>query len=97
MGNNVKSVDTHGLKMVGLEKASKETVGIDWRSGCYVQISYDRGDGEIMTNFHVSENDWTKYHSKSIITVCNARRHVTMQQIADTIYENVKIAEHYGD
>lgn len=41
--------------------------------------------GEVMAEYHVDVNDWTRYHSNSIISVCNAREPVTMQGIADAI------------
>lgn len=78
-------VNTYGMKMHGLKKAAGETKGLSYYRGDYVQISYDRSDGEILTNYHVSTNSWSEYHDPQIITVCNAREPMTMQQIADEI------------
>ena len=38
-----------------------------------------------MAEYHVDVNDWTRYHSNSIISVCNAREPMTMQDIADAL------------
>ena len=84
-------INTHGIPMHGLRKASGETKGLRPNSCEYVQISYDRGDGSILTDYHCSigQNSWTQYHDASIITVCNASRAMTMQQIADCIHERL--------
>ena len=80
-------INKHGMKMEGLRAASGETC--TWAG--YTQVSYDMADGQILTNDHAgnSENSWTRYHSSSIITVLNARRHYTMQEIADIICDKV--------
>lgn len=86
-------VDKHNLKMVGLREAAGETKGLrGYFSGEYVQISYDRDDGEILTNYHYSlgQNSWSDYHCESIITVCFASDPMTMQEIADAIYDAVE-------
>lgn len=80
------AVNKHGIKMVGLRKAAGETKGLPVRN-CYVQISYDRADGTILTNWHCSigGNSWTVYHDDSVITVATACYPKTMQEIADVI------------
>jgi hypothetical protein len=75
-------VNKYGMNMNGLKKASGETCNCNRG---YVQISYDRADGEVMAVYQLSDNDWTEYHSESIVTVANTRRHMTMQEIADAI------------
>ena len=70
------------MNMNGLKKASG--VWCNCNRG-YVQISYDRADGEVMAVYQLSDDDWTEYHSESIVTVANTRRHMTMQEIADAI------------
>lgn len=72
-------LEKYGIKMQGLKKAAGETKGLDGWNG-YVQISYDRADGEVMAKYHVDVNDWTRYHSNSIISVCNAREPMTISQ-----------------
>lgn len=77
-------LEKYGIKMQGLKMAAKETKWLDGWNG-YVQISYDQADGEVMAEYHVDVNDWTRYHSNSIISVCNAREPMTMQGIADAV------------
>lgn len=77
-------LEKYGIKMKGLKKAAGETKGLDGWNG-YAQISYDRADGEVMAEYHVSVNDWTRYRSNSIISVCNALEPMTMQGIADAV------------
>lgn len=81
----------HGLKMNGLKAASGETQNYGYYSGCYVQISYDTRDGQVLTSFHCSlgQNSWTEYHSDKIVHICNTSRHMTMQEIADKIAQEV--------
>lgn len=80
-------INKYGMKMEGLRAASGETTS--WAG--YTQVSYDMNDGQILTNDHAGTPDssWTQYHSNSIITVLNASRHYTMQEIADVIHDKV--------
>lgn len=85
--------NTYGMKMAGLRKAAGETKGLcGYYSGCYVQISYDQDTGEILTDYHYSlgQNSWSEYHDPAVITVCNASKPMTMQQIADEIFTAVE-------
>lgn len=81
----------HGLKMNGLKAASGETQNYWYYSGCYVQISYDTRGGQVLTSFHCSlgQNSWTEYPSGKIVHICNTSRHMTMQEIADKIAQEV--------
>lgn len=89
-------VNTHGLKMVGLKEAASETKYLancgGYLGGHYVQISYDRVTGEILTNYHCSlgQNEWSAYHDKDIITIGNVSEPVTMQTIADMIADAIE-------
>ena len=83
----MKKINTHGLKMVGLKKASGNT-------GCstpnaYDELFYNRTTGEVWTVFQYSigHNSWTKYHDRSIIKIGETSEHMTMQEIADRIAE----------
>ena len=89
-------INTHGLKMVGLRKASGDTR--DYYDARYIQISYDTKTGEILTNLHCSlgYNSWSEYHDPAVITICYASRHMTMQAIADAIAETVEDAKRYA-
>lgn len=83
-GRETKTVDKHGIKMVNLREISGETVN---NNQGYSQISYDTATGELLETWHVGSSDcsWTVYHDPSIIHVCNTRRHMTMQQLADAV------------
>lgn len=77
-------LEKYGIKMQGLKKAAGKTKWLDGWNG-YVQISYDRADGEIIAAYHTDVNDWTRYHSETIIAVRNTRDPMTMQDIADAV------------
>ena len=84
-------INTYGLKMNGLRKASGNTINWTPRSGGYTQVSYDRATGEVLTNDHVSlgYTSWTEYHDPATIHVCNTSKHMTMQELADAIADRV--------
>lgn len=88
----MKSINTYGIIIKGLRKASGETQNYtdDTR---YEEIFYNRETGEVWTKFQCSigQNSWTQYHDPAIIKICNTSRHMTMQQIADRIREATAI------
>lgn len=79
-------IDKHGLKIVGLKKASGNTMN-NYQAGCYDEIFYDKSTGEVWTKYQCSLgfNSWTEYHDENIIKLCNTTEHLTMQEIADLI------------
>lgn len=77
-------INTYGLKMLGLKKASGATCS--W-SG-HTQISYDTSTGEVLTSDHIG-NNWTEYHDPAVLYVCHTSRHLTMQELADLIHQRV--------
>lgn len=81
------AIDTHGLKMTGLKKASGETRNYGFYSPEYNEIFYDRATGEVWTVYQHSlgHNSWTEYHDPNVIKICNTSQHLTMQEIADGI------------
>lgn len=84
----MKKVNMYGYKMNGLKAAAAETKGLrGYYDAAYVQISYDRATGDVLTNYHVSlgHNSWTEYHDSDVVTVCYASEHMTMQEIADAV------------
>lgn len=91
----MKKINTHGLKIVGLKKASGRTDDYGYYSGIYDEIFYDRATGEVWTVSQCSlgQNWWTEYHDANIIKICNASRHMTMQELADAIYEAVQMCQ----
>jgi hypothetical protein len=91
----MKSINTYGLKIKGLRNACGNTVNWDARSGGYTEIFYDRSNGEVWTVDQISLgfNSWTEYHDPDVIKVCNTSRHMTMQEIADAIYNTINRIE----
>lgn len=85
----MKKVNKHGLKMRGLKSASGDTKS--YGRGCYIQISYNTRTGEVLTDYHCSigGNSWTEYRDGDITTICNTGRHMTMQEIADAIAQEI--------
>lgn len=84
-------VDKHGLRIKGLRAASGSTV--DWDPDCsaYVQVMYSQDSGEVWTELHATGSEYSVPHDASAITVADARRHMTMQEIADCIAYAVHI------
>lgn len=82
-------VNTYGLKMIGLKAAAGETKGISYYTGEYVQISYDLDEGRVYADWHLTVNDYCRYHDPRIITACSAREPMTMQAIAEAIAQRV--------
>lgn len=82
-----KQIEKHGLKITGLRKVSGATCNWDNR-GLHEEIAYDTATGECWSRTMIG-NNWTVYDDPDVIVVCNATRHMTMQQIADRIAEAV--------
>lgn len=85
-------VNTHGIKMTGLKKASGNTSNYGYYSGLYDELFFDRGTGEVWTVFQSSfgQNSWTEYRDPNIIKIGNITKRMTMQQIADLIAAELK-------
>lgn len=81
-------IDKHGLKMIGLKKASGETCNYGAFGQLYTQISYDIDTGEVIA-VTLQKPNWKEYHDKSIITICFTTKHLTMQDIADMIQNKI--------
>ena len=90
------SINTHGIKMRGLKEASGYTQNYGPYSGSYVEIFYDKSNGDVWGVFQHSlgQNSWTVYHDPDVIKVCTTSRHMTMQQIADCIRDRLQDASH---
>ena len=82
-------INKHGLNMRGLKSASGDTK--DYGRNCYIQISYNTRTGEVLTDYHYSigGNSWTEYRDSDIVTIRNTSRHMTMQEIADAIAQEL--------
>lgn len=83
-------LDKHGMKMVGLKAAAAATENYN-TLGFRDDIFYDTETGEVWTRFHASENSWTEYHDSGVKLVCKTNKHMTMQEIADAIYDRVSM------
>lgn len=79
-------INKHGIKMTNLKKISGETIN---NPNGYSQISYDRSTGELLETWHYGNNqsNWTEYHDPDIIHVCDTSRHMTMQQLANAVWD----------
>lgn len=86
----MSAVNTHGIKINGLRKVCGETKNLrGYYDGLYLEIFYDVSDGYLWTTEHASHNNWTKYEDSEIVKIANAYDHMTMQEIADAVYERV--------
>lgn len=90
----MNSINTHGLKIIGLRKASGNTEDYGYYSGQYNEVFYDRATGEVWTKYQYSlgQNSWTVYDNPDVVKICNTSRHMTMQELADAIYGAVVCA-----
>lgn len=84
--------DTYNLPMHGLKRAAVVTRQLGRDRAEYIQISYDRQTGDVLTNYHycIGQNSWTRYHSPAVVTICNASKPMTMQQIAAAIADKME-------
>ena len=89
------AINTYGIKMKGLKKASGCTENYGPYSGSYVELFYDKNSGDIWGTFQHSlgQNSWTVYPDPDIIKICNTSSHMTMQQIADCIRDRLQERE----
>ena len=86
--------NTHSLKMHGLRAAAGDT-RLAGQYGRYVQISYDRDTGDVLSDYFCgTTGNWRKYYNDpAVVDVCFAESPMTMQQIADAIAEAVEFAD----
>ena len=87
--------NTYGIKMLGLKEASEATGGWHKNSGGYTQISYDMDTGEVLTNDHADQNNWTEYNDPAVITVCGTSEKMSEQEIADRICYHIEMIKEY--
>lgn len=92
-----QGIDKHGLKINGLKSTSGKTLNYGYYSGHYVEIFYDKSNGDVwgIEQYCLGQNTWTVYHNKDVIKICNASVHMTMQEIADAIYETVTYKQNH--
>lgn len=78
-------LNKHGLKIVGIKKASSETRELGY-TGVVNIIKYDRETGTIWTVAETSNTFWRFSADSTIMEVCRSAHHMTMQDIADALY-----------
>lgn len=78
------AINTHGLKITGLEEASKDMTTWDGGSGYTNEVMYDRVTGNVWTH-PIDRNGWTQSRDPYVICVCRNRCHMSAQAIADAI------------
>ena len=87
----MKKVDRHGLVMKGLRKAAGRTIRETARwAQMYIQIDYNIITGEVLTHCHFFGN-YYDYQNSNILCICHTDVPLTMQEIADSIAQEVKI------
>lgn len=91
-------VNTYGLQIKGIKKASGDTRDYGCYSGSYVEVFYSAETGEVWTVYQYSlgQNTYTVYDDAAVVKICNTSRHMTMQEIADAIYERVSMMRNCG-
>lgn len=77
----MKKIDTHGLTLKGLRKASHETAAYYC---LHTEVFYNRITGEVWAKT-VPWGVWTHYDDPCIVKAVDTRHHLTMQAIADEI------------
>lgn len=89
----MKNINTSiNINMESVKKAAKETQYLRGTSGHRVQISYDTETGEVITDYHVSENNWSVYDD-AVITIVFAAGPFTTAQIVDVVSEAIEYRE----
>ena len=85
-------VDKHGLKMIGLKRASGQTFDFGDYSPQYCEIFYNTKTGDVWTVYHysVGRNSWSHPLDPAVEKICTTDRHMTMQEIADAIFGMMK-------
>lgn len=94
----MEKVNTHGLKINGLEAASSETRSYP-DGKFYTELFYNLSTGEVFANHHRSLGRLTKavFDDPAIIKVRCCWRHLSMQEIADAIYQAVSATDLRGE
>ena len=83
-------INTHGLHIIGLRKAAGNTSDYAPYSGHRDQIFFNLETGEIWTHY-IYGNGYNVYDDPAIIRIIDTTEHLTMQQLADLVFEKVKI------
>ena len=92
----MKKVNMHGLKINGLKKAAKDSANGSRYYNLHMQINYDSDTGEVWASGPMTEGDYITFDDPAIFPVRETRVHMTMQEIADAIYEAVCGMQRYA-
>lgn len=91
-----KQVNTHGLKMIGLEEAAKEIRCWSKRQDTVsIEVHYDTVTGDILYSTVIGDN-WVEYRDPDIIRIGRfADNHIGAQWLADQIKRVVSEKEYW--
>ena len=94
----MKAINKHGLRIHGLKKASGLTKEYGAYYGHFVEIFYNMSTGHVwgVYQYSIGQNSWTVYDDTDIVKICNTYHHMTMQEIADAIYDRTRCLNRYG-
>ena len=91
-----KKLDLKGLK-INVESLKKAVSEMPTTNGplpdLYLQVSYDRSDGKVLTNLHTNCNGETIYHSGNIVTVGYYTSHISAQKLVDAIVNTLDLCD----
>ena len=92
------ALNAYGLTIRDIRAAAAHTanLGRENDSG-YFEIFYDFSDCRIWTVYNPGASNSKTYPSPSIISVCTTRNHMTMQQIADRLWERMRERQDISD
>ena len=83
--------DIRGTVIDGLERAAAATRGLRESCRVVVQIGYNTVTGDVHISEHVSDNNWTAYNDPDVITVCYARRVMSVDSVLARINDALHI------
>ena len=76
--------------IIGADAASKATFDAPRGTSANLQISYNRKTGEVITAEHASLENWTRYSSPDIVTICYTNRHMSADAIKAAIIDTMR-------
>lgn len=82
---------TKELVIKGIKSVAGESKKQNYRSGCYLQLNYDKKTGKVWANEHCSfgQNSWTAYEEENIVVCGNITRPMTMEEIKEMVKDAV--------
>lgn len=86
----MEKINTHGLTIKGLRKASGKTENYSFFDNLSTEVFYEISSGEIWTKQQYGKDYTTYVNWKDIIRVCRTSKHLTMQRLADLVFEAVE-------